>query len=862
MGVVSEHLVSLIAKQVEERSLVVWYDPGADYRAVAETMTVPDATVARYDGSFLKLRRDIDHLLNGLEPPRLVVYVPADQSQTQHALVELEGAGVVMQPGQQPPNRNTRLSIVARNALKNVIGEDNAAEVERQVEAGKLTLADVDALGTKGQDITKGVVSIIFGTGNPQDVALGFLASDRLDSEIEKKSATPELRDLVHLHFGLALSDKSTLPEIRERLARHVLLTDLANGLGDKLPSSLASVKVADTPAAQDSCIRLARSWRLRRDVRESYVAASQKVEEEFALAQVAFDVEKIVGVETFLAVEQALLRHVEKALFQKATEELLALAKSRLASFWSEAMPSIQAHWALIAAANEVLLEADRVEKSLTKAPSTVPALVKAYAEGDLPWCLLDSHHRHMESRWYNFDPGQDYESLEKLIKKAEQRYTHVGSELAKLFVGQVHKAKLPAKGVVRQVELFESEVRPRAKESRTAYVWVDALRFEMARELAEVLKDDFDLSLRPALATMPTITEIGMASLLPKASQSAKVVSVGSGKLGLEIAGTVIKERKDRIAFLKAHAGVPVFDAKLDDLLPKPAKKVRDGIQNAQLVLITSQEIDELCEQDNIPQARRQMDGVLNDLRRGVRVLADLGVKSIVLVADHGHLFGEEIGEDMKIEAPGGDTKDLHRRVWVGIGGNTEPSYLRTSLASLGVESEFDIATPWTFACFKSKGGAKAYFHGGLSPQELIIPVLAMTPKAQKKVGLPGSIDWTLLTGAKKLTTRFFSVQITGVGTGLFEFEPPKVRVELRSKGKSISAPVSASYGYEEATGDVTLKLSETDNKKIEPNTVTVMVTLDEEAPPKTVGLVLLDATTGAELATLDRIEVAVSL
>src|SRR5207249_11800102 len=120
---------------------------------------------------------------------------------------------------------------------------------------------------------------------------------------------------------------------------------------------------------------------------------------------------------------------------------------------------------------------------------------------------------------------------------------------------------------------------------------------------------------------------------------------------------------DRKDRVNFVKAHDGVPVCDATLDDLLPKPSKKVRDGIQNAQLVLVTSQEIDELCEQDNIPQARRQMDGVLNDLRRGVRVLADLGVRSIILVADHGHLFGEEIGEDMKIDAPGGDTKDLHR-------------------------------------------------------------------------------------------------------------------------------------------------------------------------------------------------------
>ena len=131
-----------------------------------------------------------------------------------------------------------------------------------------------------------------------------------------------------------------------------------------------------------------------------------------------------------------------------------------------------------------------------------------------------------------------------------------------------------------------------------------------------------------------------------------------MGGGKLALEIDGTVIKDRKDRVAFLKEHAGVSVFDAKLDDLLPKPAKKVKDGIQNAQLILITSQEIDELGEADNMAQARLQMDGVLSHLRRGVRVLADHGIKTIILVADHGHLFAEEIGEDMKIDAPGGKT------------------------------------------------------------------------------------------------------------------------------------------------------------------------------------------------------------
>jgi hypothetical protein len=330
-----------------------------------------------------------------------------------------------------------------------------------------------------------------------------------------------------------------------------------------------------------------------------------------------------------------------------------------------------------------------------------------------------------------------------------------------------------------------------------------------------------------------------------------------VGLGKLGLQIDRTVIKDRKDRIAFLKTHAGVPVFDAKLDDLLPKPAKKVRDGILGAGLVLITSQEIDELCEADNITQARRQMDGVLSDLRRGFRVLADLGIKAIVLAADHGHLFGEEVGEDMKIEAPGGETADLHRRVWVGQGGTSEPSYLRTPLRTFGIESDLDIATPWSFACFKSKGGARAYFHGGLSPQEVIIPVVVMTPTAQALSGPPTGIKWVLSTGSKKLSTRFFSVQVGGASTGLFGLEPPKVRVEIRAKGKCVSTPVSASYGFEEATGDVQLRASANDPKEIEPDTVTLMVEV-EEIGQKTVSVSLLDATSGAELAGVDKIEV----
>ncbi len=861
MAVVTEYLFQLITKQVEDRGLVVWYDPERAFVSVAAELVIPKTTVACYDGSFFRLRHAIDHLMNGDLPPRLVVYVPEEQRSTHNALVELEAAGVVIQPGQQPPNRNTRLAVVARNALKPLLGDDQVLEIEKQVESGKLTLDDLNTLADKGRDF--GVLSLIFGSANPQEVALAFLHGNDHDGEIETKSVQHDLRNLLQPSFDIEeFPASATLSTLRERLARHVLLTDLIAGLGQSVPPSLSSIKLATSPGGVDACVRLAHSWRNSRDDRDSYVAAANTVEQEFSLGQLAFDPKNLVGIETFHAVERALLRHVENELLDKARPDLLQLAVSRLSRFWGEAEPTVQARWALIAAAAEVLLEADRVAKEVKKPPTTVSDLVKAYAEDDQPWCLLDTHHRHMESRKFNFefDAAAEHHGLEKLITKAGQRYTEVVSALAKHFVTQFSKAKHPIKGLLRQRDFFETQVKPKLDAGKVAYVWVDALRFEMARELCRLLKDDFDLTLQPAIGTMPTITEIGMAALLPKAHESAKVVSVGSGKLGLEVGGKIIKDRKDRVAFLKEHAGVPVFDCKLDDLLPKPKPKVKEGIQNARLVLVTSQEIDEFGESDT-KLARLQMDSMLNYLKRGVRILSDHGVKTIILVADHGHLFADEIGDDMKIDAPGGKTADLHRRVWVGEGGATDKSFLRCPLSSLGIDSDFDIATPWNTAIFKVAGGNLAYFHGGLSPQELIVPVVVLTSIA-KSGGTTTGIAWTLTPGTAKLTTRFFSVQVAGVQSesSLFGFDPPKVRIEIRANKKVVSVPVSASYGFEDATGEMKLKVAEQDVKRIEPNTMTLMI--GEDITQKTVGVFLVDATTGAELTAPLTVDVAISM
>jgi hypothetical protein len=118
-----------------------------------------------------------------------------------------------------------------------------------------------------------------------------------------------------------------------------------------------------------------------------------------------------------------------------------------------------------------------------------------------------------------------------------------------------------------------------------------------------------------------------------------------------------------------------------------------------------------------------------------------------------------------------------------------------------------------------------------------------------------------WDLALGSLKITTRFMSVRVTGQSQGLFETEWPIVKVEVRVAGESCSMPVSGTYGYREATGDVAMRSSGSDPKTTEPNTVTLMLT-GKIPSTGTVSVHLLDADSGVELKKIENVEVSIAI
>ncbi|GAB4443722.1 MAG: PglZ domain-containing protein [Anaerolineae bacterium] len=858
---VTQTLLTQLNQQLDQHRVLVWYDPAQHYLALAESLLpadLADANIFRYrpDRGFVGLRHDLEPLwADTLTPPRLLIYVPRPREASYAALIEYEQGGAIIQPGQQPPEQNTDLAVVARHALSAAFPLAKVAKICAEVEAGQWTVAGLDNLIEKGDEVDAGVLADIFGSGNAADIVTAFLSRPELDAALTAQQAQPNLAAFLNDVLGVPFATAASPVELRARLARQLLFTDLLVGLGDNVPPSLKTFAVAPTAAARQAAVDLARAWRNRRDTAAAYVAWADKLQPEIGLsnASLSLPLDNLAQTETFAAGESRLQAALEAALVKRPTNALLALAESRRDGFWAGQKPALKTRWEVITDAARLLLEANRIEGQLKGKSWPAEKLLAEYALAEQPWCALDTAQRHLERDFHRFDLDQErHQSLHALVAHVRQRYATVANTLAKRFVQSLETQKFELPQVLHQSDLYHEVVAPLADVGRVAYLLVDALRFEMGRELVSTLEPGWHHDLTAALSTPPTITEVGMAALLPGAEQGVTLTAAG-GKLAVAFAGENFKERKERVAHFATNAPGPVVVATLSELAPLSDKKLSQQLKAARTALITAtDDIDGLCE-NNPALARRLLDEALNQLRRGLKTLFGLGFPAIVITADHGYLFGEKISSGQTIDAPGGQTAVLKRRVWVGQGGDDVPGTLRRPLSAFGLGGDLELVTPYNLSVFKVKGGATEYFHGGLSLPELVIPVLTVRSSAAPAASIEAPIEWSLALNSKVISSQFASVTISGQAREMF-VKPPLVRVEIRAGSQPISLPVLADYNWQQATRDVQLEMSPDAATQIAPNKVVLQLT--EIPAVESVTIHLLDAATGLSLYQLENV------
>jgi hypothetical protein len=430
----------------------------------------------------------------------------------------------------------------------------------------------------------------------------------------------------------------------------------------------------------------------------------------------------------------------------------------------------------------------------SANPVPRNVSAgeMLRWYA--DSGW-RVDQAHRHCEAALAEL---QAYGPLDEVILRARQAYEGWLEGLLDRFTGAVERGL--DSGLLRQSEVYKACVAP--SEVVTAYIWVDALRYELGQELADTLRGTHpSVDLSAAVATPPTITPVGMASLLPRAERGLGLFLSPRGEVEVVVDGIPVRTVQDRLNLVRAAHG-EIAEFVLTELFDRGEKDLRERIGSARLVIVRSQEIDEAFESDHTAAAWGYVTGIRDLLVRATARLAAAGVERFVIASDHGFLIlSRPLGPERTVEPPAGEGK-LYRRCWLGRGGRASSSSMRVPVAEFEIAGDLDLVVPRGLAMF-GVAGARRFLHGGLSPQELLVPVIVVRAHVAAPTG-GGKI--TARVAGDRITTGVFSASLA-FEADLFTVER-RVRVSARNRRSMEVAKVVAGDGYEEETGSVRLR------------------------------------------------------
>ena len=737
--------------------------------------------------------------------------------------MELEKAGECYEP---------QLKRLARNVLRQrytdgVIDEMLASE---RVTYEDLARAASDTTSPEPPSILK---SIFHDTRGNDALLTSWLASDVRDAEIMEKEAVGELTKLVRSRIGLELPEDASLAKHRSITLRYVLVGEFRSDLTCPPPATLDFVPEPKTKDEVGAVLELARG--LRCDFAEIYPQLADGVETELGLNEKTVPPEALGAIDTFRVEERTLLGHCSTLVAEGQFENALSIVDGREHSFWLDRDVTRKAQWEACRRMAELGYTAAEVRGTVAKASVDADGWIEAYtATGG--WYRVDQAQRRLEAWVATLNDEPD----ERALGVVRRSYEDVCHAMAEGFIKALIKANWATSTSLHQTRVFSEIVSERPKP--VAYFLVDAMRYEMGIELAERLPQSAEVSTRPAIGALPSITSIGMAALQPEAAGSFSMVEQ-KGKLGARIDDAFLPDVTARKKF--AAARVPrLVDMALDDLLGLQSSKLRKKLKAAQIVVVRSQEIDHAGETGFTRQARRIMDEVIGDIASAIHRLAKVGVASAVVTADHGHLFfAYDRDESMRTESPGGDQVELHRRCWIGRGGATPPGCVRVSSSALGYDSDLELVFPVGSGVFRA-GGDLAFHHGGPSLQEMIIPVLTVRMPATKSAGSVGQP--VVATGLPAVVTnRIFSVglvlgdkQLTLTGVGGSSLS---VRPILVSGGRQVGAlGMAIETDLDRATGCIDLEPGK-------PVTVAFLLSDDDATSLR---VVVQDPATDAEL------------
>lgn len=259
--------------------------------------------------------------------------------------------------------------------------------------------------------------------------------------------------------------------------------------------------------------------------------------------------------------------------------------------------------------------------------------------------------------------------------------------------------------------------------EDNRIFVIISDAFRYEVAASLAEQLRRETQskVALRACAGIFPTVTKFGMAALLPHKELTVEERSSG----GLQVlADGMSTEAGNRDKVLKT-ANRNSVALKYTDIAPMKRAERSALVKGMDVVYIYHDKVDEASHTSD-SMVFPACDDAIEEIKNIVRIIRnEFSGTRVYITADHGFLYTySPLSEDAKVDktTPSEQDVEIDRRYLITRKGVT-PDYL---LPVKFMDDRYDAFAPRASVRIKKKGGGLNFVHGGISLQEMVVPII----------------------------------------------------------------------------------------------------------------------------------------
>lgn len=251
------------------------------------------------------------------------------------------------------------------------------------------------------------------------------------------------------------------------------------------------------------------------------------------------------------------------------------------------------------------------------------------------------------------------------------------------------------------------------------------DALRYEVAKELVERLtqNEKMDATIEPNIGIIPSITPLGMAALLPH-----KTLEIDE-LYNVKIDGKSCTNLLERQKILQSYDENAVC-IQFDKIKKYKQPDLRKFVTGTSKIYIYHNQIDSRGDdaktEDEVFVACEEAITEIIDLMK--KLTNNNSITKYIITSDHGFIYKRNcISEAEKIDKFYQEGDYINRRFIISDREYEEQGNYSVNLKkSIGIVSDKVMTYPNTSNVLKMPGGGQNFFHGALSPQEVIIPVV----------------------------------------------------------------------------------------------------------------------------------------